>query len=200
MIPTVLKKAGYVTAQVGKWGQIAARAGRVGLRRVSRLPRQRQLLARARPTTYTVNGKEKDLPEGEYLPDIMHEFLVDFITRHKDQPFFVYYPMSHIHGPILRTPDSKPGAQGLSTPTTSNTWTSSSASSWPNSTGCSCARRRWSSSPATTARRASACDAATVDGKRDQRPERHDARRRQPRAADRQLARRHARRQGASRT
>jgi arylsulfatase A len=40
----------------------------------------------------------------------MHEFLVKFITRHKDEPFFVYYPMSHIHGPILRTPDSKPGA------------------------------------------------------------------------------------------
>ena len=32
------------------------------------------------------------------------------MTRNKDKPFFVYYPMSHIHGPILRTPDSKPGA------------------------------------------------------------------------------------------
>jgi len=40
----------------------------------------------------------------------MHSFLVDFITRHKDQPFFVYYPMSHIHAPIVATPDSKPGA------------------------------------------------------------------------------------------
>ena len=40
----------------------------------------------------------------------MHEFVVDFITRHRDQPFFLYYPMSHIHGPILRTPESKPGA------------------------------------------------------------------------------------------
>src|SRR3974377_1069384 len=32
------------------------------------------------------------------------------INRHKDQPFFVYSPMSHIHGPIVHTPDSKPGA------------------------------------------------------------------------------------------
>jgi arylsulfatase A len=40
----------------------------------------------------------------------MHAFLTDFLTRHKDQPFFVYYPMSHIHGPIVRTPDSKPDA------------------------------------------------------------------------------------------
>ena len=48
--------------------------------------------------------------EGQYLPDIMHDFIVKFISSHKDQPFFLYYPMSHIHGPILRTPDSKAGA------------------------------------------------------------------------------------------
>jgi len=53
---------------------------------------------------------KQDLPLGTYLPDVMHSFLVDFITRHKDQPFFVYYPMSHIHSPIVATPDSKPGA------------------------------------------------------------------------------------------
>ena len=40
----------------------------------------------------------------------MHHFVADFIARHKDRPFFLYYPMSHIHGPIVRTPDSKPGA------------------------------------------------------------------------------------------
>src|ERR1019366_1304409 len=51
-----------------------------------------------------------NLPEGQYLPDIMHEFLVKFITHHKGQPFFVYYPMSHVHGLIVPTPDSKPGA------------------------------------------------------------------------------------------
>ena len=45
----------------------------------------------------------KDLPSGQYLPDLMHDFVVDFITRHKEQPFYVYYAMSHIHGPIVRT-------------------------------------------------------------------------------------------------
>jgi arylsulfatase A len=39
----------------------------------------------------------------------MHKWAVDFIDRHKDQPFFLYYPMSHMHGPIVRTPDSKKG-------------------------------------------------------------------------------------------
>jgi arylsulfatase A len=59
--------------------------------------------------TYTVNGKQQDLPEGKYLPNIMHKFAVDFIDRHKGEKFFLYYPMSHIHGPIVRTPGSNKG-------------------------------------------------------------------------------------------
>src|SRR6185436_14427886 len=59
---------------------------------------------------YTLNGKKTDLPEGKYLPELMHEFIVDFIDRHKDQPFFVYYSMSHMHAPIVNTPTSKDGA------------------------------------------------------------------------------------------
>src|SRR5207248_1478238 len=30
----------------------------------------------------------------------------DFITRHKDRPFFLYYPMVLTHGPYEPTPDS----------------------------------------------------------------------------------------------
>src|SRR5207248_1381528 len=65
---------------------------------------------REQTPTYRVNGEQKELKEREYLPDLMHDFLVKFIKQHKDQPFFIYYPMSHIHGPILKTPDSKAGA------------------------------------------------------------------------------------------
>jgi arylsulfatase A len=56
-----------------------------------------------------VNGKQFDLPEAKYLPEIMHKFAVDFIDHHKDERFFLYYPMSHIHTPIVRTPESKEG-------------------------------------------------------------------------------------------
>ena len=59
--------------------------------------------------TYTVNGKVKALLDKEYLPDVMHNFPVDFITRHRDDPFYVYYSMSHVHAEILLMPDSKPG-------------------------------------------------------------------------------------------
>ena len=109
MIPTVLKKAGYVTASVGKWGQMSFGPGRWGFDEFIVFPGSGRYY-REQTTHYRVNGVQKNLLEGQYLPDIMHEFLVSFITRHKDQPFFVYYPMSHIHGPIVPTPDSKPGA------------------------------------------------------------------------------------------
>ena len=109
MIPTVMKKAGYVTASVGKWGQICLGPGEWGFDEYLVFPGSGRYW-RDQTTHYKVNGQEKDLPEGQYLPAIMHNFIVDFLTRHKDQPFFLYYPMSHIHGPIVRTPESKTGA------------------------------------------------------------------------------------------
>ncbi len=46
----------------------------------------------------------------DYGPDIFTDFLVDFVRRHRDQPFFLYYPIPLTHGPLLPTPDSyKPG-------------------------------------------------------------------------------------------
>jgi arylsulfatase A len=109
MIPTVLRKAGYVTASVGKWGQMSFGPRAWGFDEFIVFPGSGRYY-RAQTEHYRVNGQQQNLAEGEYLPDIMHEFLVKFITHHKDQPFFVYYPMSHIHGPIVPTPDSKAGA------------------------------------------------------------------------------------------
>lgn len=109
MIPTVLKKAGYVTGSVGKWGQIQLGPGEWGFDEYLVFPGSGRYW-RDQTDFYTQNGKKIDLPKGEYLPDLMHKFAVDFIDRHKDKPFFLYYPMSHMHGPIVRTPDSAKGA------------------------------------------------------------------------------------------
>ena len=54
------------------------------------------------------NGKilsQKD-NEGKYGPDIMSDFVCDFIERNRDHPFFVYYPSVLVHDPFVPTPDN----------------------------------------------------------------------------------------------
>src|SRR5205814_8471589 len=113
MLPKVLKLAGYVTGQVGKWNQLPLQPGDWGFDEYLRFQSSGVYWRGEKPNFYTVNGQRKELAEGQYLPDLMHEFLVDFLRRHRDQPFFVYYPMSHIHAQIQRTPDSAPGSKDL---------------------------------------------------------------------------------------
>jgi arylsulfatase A len=108
MMPVVLKKAGYVTAHCGKWGQIRRDAGTWGFDEYLEWARS-GCYWREQQRRYSVNGKEVDLPEGKYLPDLMHDFCVEFINRHKDRPFYLHYSLAHMHGPIVRTPDSAPG-------------------------------------------------------------------------------------------
>lgn len=109
MIPTLMKRAGYATASVGKWGQMCLGPAEWGFDEYVVFQGSGRYWGSQNPT-YIASGKETALPEGKYLPDVMREFVTDFMTRHKDQPFFIYYPMVHVHGPILRTPDSKEGA------------------------------------------------------------------------------------------
>jgi len=47
---------------------------------------------------------EKD----DYGPDLFTDFLIDFARRHKDGPFFIYYPMALTHAPYYSTPTSDP--------------------------------------------------------------------------------------------
>jgi arylsulfatase A-like enzyme len=55
-----------------------------------------------------INGKFVSAEENadQYGPDIMSDFLLDFITRHRDEPFFVYYPSNLVHDPFVPTPDT----------------------------------------------------------------------------------------------
>jgi arylsulfatase A len=112
MIPTVMKQAGYVTASVGKWHVGGLLASDWGFDEYIQFAGSGRYWRgdSAQSKYYYVNGQKHDLAEGQYMPDLMHEFLVNFMTKHKEKPFFVYYPMAHIHGTITRTPDSKPGA------------------------------------------------------------------------------------------
>ncbi len=53
------------------------------------------------------NGKELRLDKGLYGPDVVNDYVLDFIERKKDVPFFLYYPMILTHDPFQHTPDSK---------------------------------------------------------------------------------------------
>jgi arylsulfatase A len=111
MIPAVLKKAGYATTSVGKWGQMALGPGDWGFDDYLTFNGSGRYWGHQ--GKYRENGRTRALPENGYLPDVMHQHLVDFVAHHRDGPFFAYYPLSHVHKPILRTPDSKPGSPDL---------------------------------------------------------------------------------------
>ena len=74
-----------------------------------------------RPSRYPnpgleVNSTLRDYSAGEYGPDLVVDYLCDFLERKKDEPFFLYYPMILPHWPFEPTPDSadwNPKAKGV---------------------------------------------------------------------------------------
>ncbi|MCB0063033.1 MAG: sulfatase-like hydrolase/transferase, partial [Caldilineaceae bacterium] len=52
------------------------------------------------------NGEYLQNTAGQYGPDIFAAYINDFVERHQDEPFFVYYPMALTHGPFNPTPHS----------------------------------------------------------------------------------------------
>ena len=103
----VMQQAGYKTCVAGKW---QLKGGFNGPTKFGFDEYCLWQLTR-RPTRYPnpgleINGKSVDYTQGEYGPDLVSDYLVDFITRHKDGPFFAYYPMILPHWPFQPTPDS----------------------------------------------------------------------------------------------
>jgi len=52
------------------------------------------------------NGELVPTDRETYGPDLYSDFALDFIERHRDQPFFLYYPMVLTHSPFVVTPHS----------------------------------------------------------------------------------------------
>ena len=115
-LPSVLKTAGYTSLMVGKWSQFPLQPSDFGFDEYMRFQASGKYWNNQPSNkSYTKNGKVVPLLDGEYLPDLMHNQVVDFISKNKKNPFFAYYSMSHIHGEILPTPDSKPDSKDLYT-------------------------------------------------------------------------------------
>jgi arylsulfatase A len=122
----IFKQAGYATAQAGKWqlsGQHPTLIRECGFDEYCMWAYKHNLPAgvkhdgawEGRPGTKTCrywhpsivqNGKYLDTNDDSYGPDIYSDFVLDFIGRHKSDPFFVYYPMALTHGQFFSTPDT----------------------------------------------------------------------------------------------
>jgi arylsulfatase A-like enzyme len=131
-VAQLLKQAGYATAVAGKWRQLShftTKADGVAWgfdefliwganlpdedepAAVGRKKKRESNGTKAQPgrywnPDYNLNGGVLKGAENKYGPDVLNDFVLDFVRRHRDGPFFVYYPTPLIHGPILSTPDS----------------------------------------------------------------------------------------------
>lgn len=104
----ILKQAGYATGMAGKWRQMSDSPGDWGFSEYITDPTAGGYFWKKE---YTKNGQTVTHPEEIYYPDVTTDFAIDFMTRHREKPFYFYLSQHLIHGPILRTPDSKPNAE-----------------------------------------------------------------------------------------
>lgn len=103
----LLKRAGYATGIVGKW-QLGH-----GLKGPAQFGFDEYCLWQLtrRPSRYAnpgleIDGREVDFKNGEYGPDVVHQYALDFVRKHMAEPFLLYYPMMLTHGPFVPTPTS----------------------------------------------------------------------------------------------
>ncbi len=114
LLPVYLKQAGYRTAAFGKWSQFSLQPSDWGFDEYLRFSGSG--VYRSTPDnseSYVKNGSKLILSPDQYMPDLLHENVVDFISRHQNEPFFVYYSLSSVHGDLLPTPDSAADSSDL---------------------------------------------------------------------------------------
>jgi arylsulfatase A len=114
MMPKLLKTAGYATASIGKWSQFGLTPADFGFDTYLTYKGSGIYWnTQKKGKEYLLNGETVALKDKEYMPDVMHKLFVDFITEHRDSPFYVYYSLSSVHTDILPTPDSAPDSKDL---------------------------------------------------------------------------------------
>jgi len=121
----LLKEAGYTTAVSGKW-QLSGEPPELifecdfdeyciwgqkgylpkGIIYTSGYEKDRKYSRYWHPSIVR-NGEYIPTKPDDYGPDIHNQFVIDFIYRHKEKPFAIYYPACLTHAPHLPTPDSK---------------------------------------------------------------------------------------------
>jgi arylsulfatase A len=111
----VLQNHGYATCIAGKWqlGREADAPQHFGFEESCLWQHTRGARDKNRRDTrypnpqLEINGKPVDFNNGEFGPQVVTEFICDFMERHQEQPFLVYYPMILPHSPFVPTPESQ---------------------------------------------------------------------------------------------
>lgn len=96
----ILKRAGYKTAIAGKWqlcmmNKKRDHAARLGFEQSSLFGWHEG--ARYHDPFIYQNGELLEGTEGKYGPDLYVDFLIDFIEKNQQGPFFAYYSMALCH-------------------------------------------------------------------------------------------------------
>ncbi|WP_406697401.1 sulfatase [Singulisphaera sp. Ch08] len=116
-IAQALQSAGYATAMFGKW-----HLGQQGDYHPRRRGFNEAIVSMGKHFDFTTIPKVT-YPAGTYLADFLTDQAVDFITRHKDEPFFLYLPHYGVHSPhqakkeLVKKFAGKPAAGGHHDPT-----------------------------------------------------------------------------------
>ena len=114
----LFREAGYKTGFAGKWKLTAERKkpDAFGFDRfclstlASQTPRYRN------PVLHRGHVRRSRYTNGEYGPDLVSDFALDFIEKHRSERFFLYYPMILVHEPHTPTPDSPDYAENKDDP------------------------------------------------------------------------------------
>jgi arylsulfatase A-like enzyme len=88
-----LRKAGYATGMFGKW-----HLGNDPKHHPSQRGFDEAIESMGVHFDFKTNPPT-EYPKGEYLADFLTDHAVDFIERHRDQPFFLYLPHFAVHAP-----------------------------------------------------------------------------------------------------
>lgn len=116
LIPRQLKLAGYKTGMFGKW-----HLGTGEEYQPWRRGFDEAIVSAGQHFNFNTNPKT-EYPQGQYLADFLTDRAVDFIKRHKDEPFFLYLPHFGVHGPhhakeeLIQKFKDKPGVGGHNSP------------------------------------------------------------------------------------
>ena len=116
IIAKQLKAGGYATGMFGKW-----HIGERGEFHPGKRGFDEAIVSAGQHFAFATNPKT-EYPKGQYLADFLTDRAVDFITRHKERPFFLYLPHFGVHAPHQAKPEliekfkTKPGVGGHNNP------------------------------------------------------------------------------------